>query len=326
MDAFGLASDLLAWPVNALPFLKHIPEGLPGTSFKKTAREWGQLVYKTLNVPYNFVRQEMAKGTHIPSYVSSLIEQDMEGDGEAVALDATKEDVIKKTAAVMYGGGSDTTVASIHAFILAMILFPDVQKKAQKEIDTVIGSERLPQFEDRDRLPYVNAVVNEVFRWHPVAPLAVPHKVDEETSYKGYRIPKGAYIIGSVWWLLHDPKVYSDPSSFDPDRFLEPRNEPDPTDANFGFGRRTCPGRYVADQTLFITVARVLAAFDLGKAVDKAGKEIEPQRVGSPGLIMRVHDFPFDIKPRSEQYVRLIRSFETEHPQEYHTIEGLGDV
>ncbi|EMD67888.1 hypothetical protein COCSADRAFT_349154 [Bipolaris sorokiniana ND90Pr] len=326
MDAFGLASDLLTWPVNALPFLKHLPEGFPGTSFKKTAREWSKLVYKTLNVPYDFVRQEMAKGTHIPSYVSSLIEQDKEANGEAVVIDATREDVIKKTAAVMYGGGSDTTVASIHAFILAMILFPEVQKKAQKEIDTVVGGNRLPQFEDRDQLPYINAVVNEIFRWHPVAPLAIPHKVDEEISYRGFQIPKGAYIIGSVWWLLNDPQTYSNPSSFDPDRFLEPRNEPDPTYANFGFGRRTCPGRFVADQTLFITVARMLAVFDIRNAVDKSGKEIIPQRVGSPGLIMRVRDFPFSIRPRNEQYVYIIRSFKTEHPEENHTIKGLINV
>ncbi|KAL8912991.1 MAG: hypothetical protein Q9171_002122 [Xanthocarpia ochracea] len=321
MDVFGLASDLLAWPVNTFPFLKHLPEGLPGTSFKKTAREWSKLVHTMLDVPYAFVRQEMAKGTHRPSYVSSLIEQDKDNDGEAVKLDASREDVIKKTAAVMYGGGSDTTVTSIHAFILAMVLFPEVQKKAQKEIHTVVGSDRLPQFRDRDHLPYVNAMVNEVFRWHPVAPLAVPHKVDEETSYGGFRIPKGAYLIPSIWWFLHDPETYSDPSSFDPDRYLEPRNEPDPTEANFGFGRRICPGRFVADQTLFITVSRLLAAFNITKAVDESGKEMDPQKLGTNGLIMRLHDFPYSIKPRAERCVDLIRSFEMEHPEENHAGE-----
>lgn len=321
MDVFGLASDLLAWPVNAFPLLKYLPEGLPGTSFKKTAREWNKLVDAMLNVPYAFVRQEMEKGTHRPSYVSSLIEQEKDTEDGTINLDASKEDVIKKTAAVMYGGGSDTTVSSIHAFILAMMLFPDVQKKAQKEIDTVVGSDRLPQFDDRDHLPYVKALVNEVFRWHPVAPMAVPHKVDEETTYGGFRIPKGAYLIPSIWWLLHDPETYSDPASFDPDRYLEPRNEPDPTDANFGFGRRICPGRFVADQTLFITVSRLLATFDITKAIDESGKEIEPQKIGTHGLIMRLHDFPYSIKPRAERCVGLIRSFEVEHPQADRTSE-----
>ncbi|KAJ4387460.1 hypothetical protein N0V93_008052 [Gnomoniopsis smithogilvyi] len=326
MDVFGLASDLLAWPVNSFPLLRHLPEGLPGTSFKKTAREWSKLVDAMLNVPYTFVRQEMAKGTHRPSYVSSLIEQERATGGEAVKLDANREDVIKKTAAVMYGGGSDTTVSSIHAFILAMILFPEVQKKAQEEIDTVVGSDRLPQFGDRDNLPYVNALVNEVFRWHPVAPLAVPHKVDEETSYGGFRIPKGAYLIPSIWWFLHDPETYSDPSSFDPDRYLEPRNEPDPTDANFGFGRRICPGRFVADQTLFITVARLLAVFDIRKAVDESGKEMNPQKLGTRGLIMRLHDFPYSINSRAPKCVDLIRSFESEYPEENQASEVSFDM
>ncbi|KAI3393133.1 hypothetical protein diail_4701 [Diaporthe ilicicola] len=316
MDVFVQATTLLAWPVDGLPFLKYLPEGLPGTSFKKTAREWGQLVHSTLNVPYAFVQRQMAKGTHELSYVSSLIEQSKETDDGAGKLDENIEDAIKKTAAVMYGGGADTTSASIHGFILAMILFPEVQKKAQEEIDTVVGSERLPQYGDRDHLPYVNALVKESFRWHHVAPLGVPHKVDEETSYGGFQIPKGAYLVPSIWWFLHDPQTYPDPSSFNPDRYLEPRNEPDPADEAFGFGRRICPGRFLADETLFITISRLLAAFNMTKAVDESGNEIDPEMHSTPGLISRLLDFPYSIKPRSARYTDLIKSVEVEHPWE----------
>jgi hypothetical protein len=323
MDVFAYASDFLAWPVNAFPFLKHLPEGLPGTSFKQKAREWNKLLSKTLNVPYNFVRKEMDKGTHRPSYVSALIEQEMNTVGKADKIDARIEDVIKKTAGVMYGGGSDTTVSSVNAFVLAMILYPEVQRKAQQELDTVVGSGRLPQFDDRDRLPYINAIVKEVLRWHPVAPLAIPRKVDQETTYGGFRIPKGAYLIPSVWWLLNDPQVYSAPSAFDPERYLAPRNEPDPTDATFGFGRRICPGRFVADQTLFITIARLLATFDMKNAVDDLGRKIVPHKISTPGIIMRLHDFPCSITPRSEECVSLIRSFETEDSERDFESEAL---
>lgn len=65
------------------------------------------------------------------------------------------------------------TVAAICSFFLVMSLYPDVQKKAQDEIDSVIGNGRLPRFEDRDNLPYVDALVKEVFRFHPVAPLGM---------------------------------------------------------------------------------------------------------------------------------------------------------
>ncbi|EMD84906.1 hypothetical protein COCC4DRAFT_66943 [Bipolaris maydis ATCC 48331] len=180
----------------------------------------------------------------------------------------------------MYGGGSNTTIASIYAFFL-----------------TMISSRRLRQFEDRGQLPYVNAVVNQVFRWHPVAPLAIPHKVDEQMSYGGLRIPKGACLIASVCWLPNDPQTYSNPSSFNPERLLAPLSEPDPTNANFGFGRRLGPGRFVANQTVFITVARLLATFNMTDAVDENGNKIVPQRIGTPGLTMRLHDFARSIKP-----------------------------
>ncbi|MBE3044778.1 cytochrome P450 [Candidatus Bathyarchaeota archaeon] len=74
--------------------------------------------------------------------------------------------------------------------------------------------------------------------------------------YEGMLIPKGAYIIPNVWWFLHDPEAYPRPEVFDPERFMAPRNEPDPS-VSFGFGRRVCPGRYLADSNLFINIARV---------------------------------------------------------------------
>jgi cytochrome P450 len=83
-----------------------------------------------------------------------------------------------------------------------MSLYPDVQAKAQAEIDHVSGKERLPTPSDRNSLPYVNAVVNETLRWHTVAPLAIPHKSDEEDTVNGYFIPKGAILIPNVWYVL----------------------------------------------------------------------------------------------------------------------------
>lgn len=83
-----------------------------------------------------------------------------------------------------------------------MTLYPDAQRRAQEEIDRVIGSgggARLPTLEDRGNLPYVNALIQEVLRWHPVAPLAVPHTTTEADEYDGYWIPKGAMIIANIW-------------------------------------------------------------------------------------------------------------------------------
>ena len=86
--------------------------------------------------------------------------------------------------------------------MLAMTVYPDAQKKAQAELDAVIGPDRLPTFEDRDSLPYVNAVFKETTRWNPVLPLAISHKTTEEDVYNGYYIPAGTVIIPNNWCVL----------------------------------------------------------------------------------------------------------------------------
>lgn len=88
-------------------------------------------------------------------------------------------------------------------FFLAMTLYPEIQRLAQRELDAVVGSERLPQFSDQDSLPYINAIVKECLRWQPVAPLAIPHRSVEDDIYKDkYFIPKGSMVIGNVWYGL----------------------------------------------------------------------------------------------------------------------------
>ena len=93
--------------------------------------------------------------------------------------------------------------ASVHAFFVAMALNPDVQKKAQAELDVVVGTSRLPQFSDSKSLPYVNALVREVLRWHIVAPIGVPHRSMNDDEYNGYFIPSGSIVIVNAWYVVH---------------------------------------------------------------------------------------------------------------------------
>jgi cytochrome P450 len=84
---------------------------------------------------------------------------------------SANEQVIKDLAGSLYLAGSDTTVSAVMSFFLAMIIYPDVQSRAQAELDAVVGRERLPEFDDKKHLPYVNAVMSECLRWLPVAPM-----------------------------------------------------------------------------------------------------------------------------------------------------------
>ncbi|KAH9977456.1 cytochrome P450, partial [Russula compacta] len=93
-----------------------------------------------------------------------------------------------------------------------MALYPDVLKRAQAELDEVVGHDRLPLLSDRPRLPYIEAIVLESLRWHPVAPLGFPHRLTEDDYYEGYFLPKGTLVQANVWKITRDPLVYPNPN------------------------------------------------------------------------------------------------------------------
>ena len=80
-----------------------------------------------------------------------------------------------------------------------MTLYPEIQRREQKEVDEVIGTERLPILSDRGSLPYVEAIVLELLRWLPITPLNVPHASSEEDVFEGFYIPKGSVIMVNQW-------------------------------------------------------------------------------------------------------------------------------
>lgn len=82
-----------------------------------------------------------------------------------------------------------------------MTIYPEVQRKAQEEIERVVGPNKLPTFADRERLPYINAIVKEVLRWHPVAPMGIPHTTTQDDVYEGYFIPRGSMVLANIWYV-----------------------------------------------------------------------------------------------------------------------------
>lgn len=118
--------------------------------------------------------------------------------------------------------------------------------------------------------------------------------------------------------FTHDPAVYHDPLSFKPERFLATETAPelDPHTFVFGFGRRVCPGRILADNALYLNVARSLAVFDVSKPVGEDGREVEPAVRMEPGVVSHPAPFRTAIKPRSPHHENLIRATEAAHPWE----------
>ena len=130
----------------------------------------------------------------------------------------------------------------MQTFLLAMILNPKVLKKAQDELDRVVGKDRLPDLSDKDDLPYIDAIMKEVLRWSPPLPITIPKRVIQDDVYRGYFIPAGATVVENVWAICRDPTIYPDPETFNPDRFLKDgKIDPsvfNPEDRIFGAGRR----------------------------------------------------------------------------------------
>src|SRR2546423_9232207 len=179
--------------VDMMPFLKHLPDWLPGTGFKRTARHWKATVTSVVDKPYAFVQDQLRNGTAQPSYLSKLLES------SSAPLAHEADHVARWSAASLYTGGADTTVSSMSYFFLAMTLYPSVQRKAHAEIDSVIGTSRLPTFADRKSLPYIDAIVKEVLRWHPVGPMGIPHMTTKDDVYENYFIPKGTLLLANIW-------------------------------------------------------------------------------------------------------------------------------
>ena len=166
-------------------------------------------------------------------------------------------------------------------FSLAMLAYPEAQARAQAELDAVVGRTRLPSFADYHHLPYIRATVKEALRWRPVDPVGLPHRSIEDDWYEGMFIPKGTVCIANVWHLNRDPEIYGeDAAHFNPARHLDADGNiiPGPPDTKeeshftYGFGRRLCVGRHVANNSLFIDIAILLWATKMERKKDASGR------------------------------------------------------
>jgi cytochrome P450 len=177
--------------------------------------------------------------------------------------------------------GSETTSSALNSCILYLAAHPAIQDVADEEISRVIGDKRSPSFDDEVLMPYIRAIGKEILRVRPVTTIGTPHYTTTEVVYKQYIIPKNTVVSMSQYILHFDPEKWERPDAFDPSRYL---SYPDKAgvyatsgDArgrdhfDFGGGRRICPGMHLAENSLFITVAKILWAFKIEPPLDADG-------------------------------------------------------
>ncbi|KAJ3775933.1 cytochrome P450 [Lentinula raphanica] len=251
------------------------------------------------------VRKRMEAGDELTSVAGKLL-RNSENSFEATW-----------NAAAIYTAGSETTAAQLAWLMQAMILYPEAQLRAHEELDRVVGSFRPPTFDDYERLPYIRAIVKEILRWRPVAPLGIPHRLNQDDYYEGYFLPKDTICFPNIWSIHHDTQLYGDDAEhFNPSRYLNAsdgrvessiEDTKDEGHFSFGFGKRICVGRHVANNSLFINIAYLLWAFNITAELDSDSKPKLPDPFSSiEGLTIRPQPFGCKFTPRNTDVAELI--------------------
>ncbi|KAG9315904.1 cytochrome P450 [Chiua virens] len=285
--------------IGAFPVLSKLPSWFPGISFKQKLAFARESVREYLEKPFEHALKQVENGGPSPSMIYDALRKLDEGGAEAG--DTTWMKGLKEATATGFLAASETSNSVILTFFLMMIVFPAAQKKAQAQIDAVVGKGRLPRFEDRPLLPYVDALIREVLRYRPITPLSVPHASVNDDIYKGYHIPKGAIILPNVWAMSRNEAKYPDANSFIPERFLNEDGSLKPSDTDgiaFGFGRRQCVGRHFGDNSLWSIVSKVLATFNILRPVDENGLEVDVKQKFTSGIAVHPVPFAYRIEPR----------------------------
>ncbi|KAJ7113372.1 cytochrome P450 [Mycena epipterygia] len=265
-------------PIDFFPPLRYFPSWFPGAYYAGVARAWRPVVRKLYDYPL-----ECEAGDASPSFLLSQLE---EIDNNASELNYEE---LKGAAATLFGAELPTpqTRSALAVFLLAMVLNPECQIRAQKEIDSVVGTSRFPTFEDRAELPFVECILQETLRqvFHYAG---VPHRSTQDDVYRGMYIPKGSLILANIRGMSLDESTYKNPTKFIPERFLFPPfgNGELHFSCLFGFGRRLakCPAVHFVERNLWIAIASILATCTISNALDEHGNVIVPEASMSDGV------------------------------------------
>ncbi|KAJ2926944.1 hypothetical protein H1R20_g10149, partial [Candolleomyces eurysporus] len=313
--AFQVAVLPGAFLVDHIPLLKYVPAWMPGAGFKRWAEYYRKATHNAQNRPFDFSMDGMKRNEVQPCAMTKVVESLPGSDDPKYA---EVKDNLLSFLGVSYFAGVDSTNGVLSKFIMAMAMYPEIQEKAQAELDRVIGTDRLPDFGDREDLIYLKALIIETMRWHQVLPLGIlhiglyelvltptwvcgttglPQKLMEDDYYDGYFIPKGTIVIGNAWAVLHDPKIFENPMEFIPERYIKNgifnNDLVNPLEFDFGFGRRVCPGRDLAMEILYLAIASLLSMFEISPPKDATGTPIKIQPSFIGGALAYVLVGPF---------------------------------
>ncbi|KAH7909629.1 cytochrome P450 [Hygrophoropsis aurantiaca] len=292
--------------LGALPFLARLPSWLPGATISRDAELSRRYVADMIEQPLKYLQDNIYQSDpslQTLTLANSCLTSQILQKGQHTETDGSEkfDEALRLSTSTAFAAAAETTSSVIRFFILAMVLDPSIQERAYAQIKSVTGTERMPNFEDRDSLPYIDGIVRESMRWQPIFPMGVVHATTSDDIYDGCFIPKGAMIFPNVWAMAHDESIFPNASEFKPERWL--RSDGQLTDAEppiftFGFGRRICPGRHLADASIWAAIIYCLTTFQFGKVKDAHGKDIDFVPTYTSGVARQPERFPLRIIPR----------------------------
>ncbi|KAF8553243.1 cytochrome P450 [Imleria badia] len=272
-----------AYLVDRFPWLKYVP------GYGRRLRRYHESDLGFYRGQLNRVERAMSSSDDaVPSFSKTLLEN---VDEHQLSIDE-----MSFLAGTIFEAGSDTTADAIIAMTMAAACFPDAQARVQEELDTVVGMDRLPSWNDWDALPQLHAFISEALRWRPVTPLGFAHRSTKDIIWRGCYIPTGTTVTGNHWAISRDPVAFPDPEKFDPRRWLDQNGQlrNDVECYPFGFGRRVCPGMHLANRSIFIALALLLWSFRIVERPE-APIDTTPDR---DNVVAHLANFEVEFVPR----------------------------
>ncbi|KAI1299635.1 Cytochrome P450 2J3 [Halotydeus destructor] len=202
-------------------------------------------------------------------FIDSFLIEQLKRQKSGQELGNYEDDVLVANAVAFFVAGSETVLTTVVWGLMLMVKHSDVQRKVQAELDSVIGPERAPVWDDRFQLPYTMAVLLEIQRWASIIPMSLPRRVLSPVVVAGVTLPEGALVVPNLWSAHHDSKLWADPHAFNPLNFYD---ETTKTVINkdllipFSHGKRNCLGETLAQVELFLYFATILLKFEVDES------------------------------------------------------------
>ncbi|POO02655.1 Cytochrome P450, E-class, group I [Trema orientale] len=251
---------------DAIPFLGWWDVNGYKKAMKKTARELDVLVEEWLEEHKQRRKLFGDKGKEEKDFMDVML-----NILEEAKVDGFDADTINKATCLnLILAGSDTTMVTLTWALPLLLNNPLKLKKAQEELDLIVGRDRNVDESDIQNLVYLQAIVKETVRLYPPSPLVLRSTMEDCTLSSGYQVRAGTRLIVNTWKIQRDERVWPNPGEFEPERFLTSHKDVDLRGKSFemvvfGGGRRSCPGVSLALRMVHLALARFLHGFEVSK-------------------------------------------------------------